>query len=109
MLLRLISETGTFGVSIFIFIIFRGYVRRDPDNETYHWLVSNSILIMILLNLFRQGHYFLNGFPFFVLLYYYNSVSYKTYLSTGRTLFQETMGIGLADQDTKESQAQLSS
>jgi hypothetical protein len=32
---------------------------------------------MLLLNLFRQGHYFLNGFPFFVLLYIYNYYSYR--------------------------------
>lgn len=89
MLLRLISETGLFGVGIFLFVIIKGYVRRDPEYETYHWLVSNSILIMILLNLFRQGHYFLNGFPFFVILYYYNSVSYNLYKVTGRTLYQQ--------------------
>jgi hypothetical protein len=80
MLLRLISETGLFGVLIFFYIIVKCYVKRDPADETYHWLISNSILIMILLNLFRQGHYFLNGFPFFVLLYYYNSISYRNYL-----------------------------
>lgn len=91
MLLRLISETGLFGVGIFIFIIFKCYVRRDENVDSYHWLISNSILIMILLNLFRQGHYFLNGFPFFVILYYFNSVSYKMYLETGRTLYEHTV------------------
>ncbi|MBX3165247.1 MAG: hypothetical protein KF900_12295 [Bacteroidetes bacterium] len=80
MFLRLLSETGLFGVSIFLFIIFKFYVSRDENHDTYHWLVSNGILIMILLNLFRQGHYFLNGFPFFVLLYIYNSISYNNYL-----------------------------
>jgi hypothetical protein len=80
MLLRLISETGLFGVSIFIIIMIKCYVKRDKNNVTFHWLVSNAILIMILLNLFRQGHYFLNGFPFFVILYYFNSVSYRNYL-----------------------------
>lgn len=79
MLLRLISETGIFGVSIFIYILFKGYVLRDPNKPTNHWLISNAILVMILLNLFRQGHYFLNGFPFFVLLYYFNHISYKKY------------------------------
>lgn len=92
MLLRLISETGLFGVSIFLFIMVKCYVKRDENHNTYHWLVSNAILIMILLNLFRQGHYFLNGFPFFVILYYFNSVSYKTYLETGKTLYEQTIG-----------------
>lgn len=88
MLLRLISETGLFGVAIFLFIIIKCYVKRDERNETYHWLVSNSILVMILLNLLRQGHYFLNGFPFFVMLYYFNYVSYKSYLETGSPLYK---------------------
>lgn len=86
MLLRLISETGVFGVSIFLFIIFKFYVKRDENRDTYHWLISNGILVMILLNLFRQGHYFLNGFPFFVMLYIYNSISYKKYLETNELI-----------------------
>lgn len=77
MLLRLISETGLFGVIIFVFIIFKYYVRRDIYRESFHWIVSNALLVMILLNLFRQGHYFLNGFPFFVILYCMNHYSYK--------------------------------
>jgi len=80
MLLRLISETGLFGVCIFLFIIFKCYVSRDALNDSSHWLISNAILVMILLNLFRQGHYFLNGFPFFVLLYIYNYLSYTRQL-----------------------------
>lgn len=80
MFLRLVSETGLFGVSIFLYIIFKFYVKRDEKHDTFHWIVSNGILIMILLNLFRQGHYFLNGFPFFVMLYIYNSISYTNYL-----------------------------
>lgn len=83
MLLRLISETGIFGLSIFFYIIYKFYVKRDRNNVSYHWLISNSILIMILLNLFRQGHYFLNGFPFFIMLYYFNSVAHKQYLEDG--------------------------
>lgn len=82
MLLRLISETGLFGVSIFLYIIFKFYVARNENDDSNYWLISNALLIMILLNLFRQGHYFLNGFPFFVILYYYNSVAHKKYLES---------------------------
>ena len=77
MFLRLMSETGLFGIIIFIYIIITGYVKRDPKRLTYHWLISNAILLMILLNLFRQGHYFLYGFPFFLFLYYFNGAAYK--------------------------------
>lgn len=86
MLLRLISETGIFGVSIFLIIMIKCYVKRNVNYDTYHWLISNSILIMILLNLFRQGHYFLNGFPFFLILYYFNSVSYRNYVEEHKVL-----------------------
>jgi hypothetical protein len=79
MFLRLMSETGLFGLGIFLIIIIKCYVKRDPNFISFHWLISNAILIMILLNLFRQGHYFLNGFPFFIMLYYFNSVSYINY------------------------------
>jgi hypothetical protein len=81
MFLRLVSETGLFGISIFLILVLKCYVKRNVHYESYHWLVSNSILVMILLNMFRQGHYFLNGFPFFVILYYYNYVSYQDFLS----------------------------
>lgn len=80
MFLRLMSETGLFGLSIFFIIMIKCYVKRDRNIDTYHWLVSNGILIMILLNLFRQGNYYLYGFPFFFMLYYYNAVSYKEFL-----------------------------
>lgn len=83
MFLRLVSETGIFGTAIFLFIVFRCYVRRNIENETYHWLISNSLLVMILLNLFRQGHYFLNGFPFFVLLYIYNWIDHNNTKNEG--------------------------
>lgn len=87
MFLRLMSETGLFGLGIFFIIMIKCYVKRDTNYLTNHWLISNGILIMILLNLFRQGHYFLNGFPFFVMLYYFNAVSYKNYLEEQKPLF----------------------
>lgn len=89
MLLRLISETGLFGVLIFLFVMFRFYVRRNAAEDTYHWLISNSILVMILLNLFRQGHYFLNGFPFFIMIYIFNSVLHKNHLEEKAKLKKE--------------------
>ena len=81
MFVRLMSETGLFGLGIFFIIIIKCYVKRDVNYATNHWLISNAILIMILLNLFRQGHYFLNGFPFFLILYYFNSVAYRSYVA----------------------------
>ncbi|MCE3259870.1 MAG: hypothetical protein K0S12_1511, partial [Bacteroidetes bacterium] len=91
MLLRIISETGLFGLCIFLYIIFRCYVRKVPEEDSNHWLISNGILIMILLNLFRQGHYFLNGFPFFVIMYYFNHRSYMAYVEERETADSEEL------------------
>lgn len=79
MFLRLMSETGLFGLSIFLIILVKCYVKRENNYDSYHWLVSNGILIMILLNLLRQGNYYLYGFPFFFILYYFNKVSYNEF------------------------------
>ena len=77
MLFRTISELGIFGVIIIIFIISKYYVLRNPNNQQdQRWIISNAILVMVLLNLGRQGHYFLNGFPFFVWLYIYNKSNF---------------------------------
>ncbi|MBI3517792.1 MAG: hypothetical protein HY062_00345 [Bacteroidetes bacterium] len=81
MFLRLMSETGLFGLAIFFIIMVKCYVKRNRNKDSYHWLVSNGILIMILLNLLRQGNYYLYGFPFFLMLYYYNAVAYKEFLA----------------------------
>jgi hypothetical protein len=82
MLLRLISETGLFGTLLFLFFTFKGFIRRSPDIPDSFWVISSSCLVIILLNLFRQGHYFLNGFPLFFLLYVYNKqIFIKQYLS----------------------------
>src|SRR5690606_31260172 len=56
MLLRLLSETGLFGTAIFVFILFRFYVSRKDGEEDVHWLISNALLSLIVLNLVRQGH-----------------------------------------------------
>jgi hypothetical protein len=101
MFLRLLSETGLFGICIFFYLVYHCYVSKNQDTEeesSDHWVVSNALLVMILLNLFRQGHYFLNGFPFFVMLYWYNYKSYRQYIETGEsdiasTEMQEPSGL----------------
>ncbi len=84
MLIRLTSETGLFGL-VFVFILifkcFVGYVGNDDDN----WIISGALLVIISLYLLRQGNYFLNGFPFFVWLYYYTKISSIKKVSQNRT------------------------
>ncbi|HEY4798195.1 MAG TPA: hypothetical protein VII99_03870, partial [Bacteroidia bacterium] len=83
MLLRLISETGLFGTVLMLFILFRCFISRNSYEAVteHYWIISAAIFVMIAVNLLRQGHYFLNGFPFFVWLYYYNYINFKKYIS----------------------------
>ncbi|MCX6312802.1 MAG: hypothetical protein NT084_14360 [Bacteroidetes bacterium] len=97
--IRLMSETGLMGL-IFIFVFIRRfYVRRNEfDEEGTHWIISNAILIIILLYLLRQGNYFLNGFPLFLWLYYYNR---KKHVDRIQALNEEP----LAEEKTDEKES----
>ena len=73
MFLRLLSETGVFGTGFFIFFLIKNYLPRKRALNEEYWLISIGCLIIIIVHLIRQGHYFYNGFPFFIWLYYYTS------------------------------------
>lgn len=83
MLLRLLSETGLFGTILMLGVVFKNFVRRNSylDVPDHFWIISGGILTMVIVNFLRQGHYFLNGFPFFIWLYYFNNVNYKKHLT----------------------------
>ena len=71
--IRLMSETGLFGLLFMFIFIFKFFIRRNGDNSNeINWVISSSILVLILLQLFRQGNYTYNGFFLFMWLYYYN-------------------------------------
>ena len=74
--IRLMSETGLLGL-VFMFVLIRRHFVRRRQGDNQYWLISSSLLIIIILYLFRQGNYFVNGFPFFVWMYYYNSKVYR--------------------------------
>ena len=75
MFLRLLSETGLYGISIMLFILLRNFIFKANSVNDENWLMSNSLALIILIYLIRQGHYFINGFPLFVWMYYYLAVS----------------------------------
>ena len=68
---------------LFVFMfIFRFYVSKSlvtEEDETY-WLISNAILVIIATQLLRQGNYTYNGFIMFVWMYYFNRISYNSYV-----------------------------
>ncbi len=78
MFLRLMSETGLFGMIFMLFFIRNFYVRKKINSnvDETHWIISNAVLVIILLQLFRQGNYTFGGFMAFMWLYYYIKKDY---------------------------------
>jgi hypothetical protein len=72
--LRLISETGLFGIVVVFYFIFKFRLKRG-DNKNLQ-ILSNAIFVLFVVQLIRQGHYFYNGLFFFVWMYYF---TYKIY------------------------------
>ncbi len=50
------SETGLYGLFIMLYLLIKCWVPKQR---------------IIILSLLRQGHYFINGFPFYLWLFYY--------------------------------------
>lgn len=68
--LRLTSETGLLGISIFLVIMLR--FRVSDSTNLKRWIISHSILVMMIAGFLREGHYFHSGVPFFIFAYIFN-------------------------------------
>lgn len=78
--LRLLSETGLFGVILFFVFLFKYFIGISKDKTGYLWIINNGILIMFALRLIRVGHYFIDGFFFFFWLYYFSKIKLKYHI-----------------------------
>lgn len=67
--LRLVSETGLFGIIVVLYFIFK--FRLKPGDNKNLQIISNAIFILFIAQLIRQGHYFYNGLFFFAWMYYF--------------------------------------
>ncbi|MDD5617774.1 MAG: O-antigen ligase family protein [Candidatus Omnitrophica bacterium] len=71
--LRLLSETGIFGLAVFLIFIAGFFINKRRNTANYLWIINNSILILFIIRLIRQGHYFSEGFFFFIWIYYFSN------------------------------------
>ena len=71
---RLLSETGLVGIVAVLYFIFRFRLKSSENNKFQ--IISNSIFILFILQLLKQGHYFYNGLFFFVWIYYFSNKMY---------------------------------
>ena len=78
--IRLCTETGLLGLGFIFLVVARGFIYKidiQKDHMLKHKIISQSLFVLLLLVLIRQGNYMLNGLPLIFLLYYYNGVHYK--------------------------------
>lgn len=73
--LRIISELGLMGIIFTILFIKNYYITKYESSNYFSWLISSSLLCMIIIQLLRQGNYTFSGFIFFAFLYYYNKAT----------------------------------
>jgi len=96
MALRLMSETGLYGLIVMFLLLVRCWIFKPRAKSREHWVMSNALGCIILLYLLRQGHYFLNGFPFFLWMFFYLYKDNKDQIS-------EADGLVIAESETAES------
>ena len=79
MFLRIASELGLFGVMLCLLFLWKNHIPvplNDPGKLMLKH-IHTAFLITILLQLFRQGNFILNGFPFFVFGLYFSSIQFQ--------------------------------
>lgn len=76
---RILSELGIAGVIFTIIFMIKYFIRND---DSYYSLINQASLIVIFANLLRGGSYFIFGFPFFILCYYYSHKFYSEKFNT---------------------------
>jgi hypothetical protein len=74
--LRLMSETGIFGLFMLFLFLFRFFMGKkhmgSPQLREMN-IVNQGIFILIIVRLIRTGSYFGNGFFLFIFMYYYTN------------------------------------
>ena len=80
--LRLLSETGILGVTLFIFFLAKYYMKKQAYPVDL-WVINNAIFVFFVVRLLRAGHYFTEGLFLFFWMYYFSKViSMQRYRNT---------------------------
>ena len=78
--IRLCTETGLLGLGFVLLVIARGFIYKVDNKKEHmlnHKIISQSLFVLLVLVLIRQGNYMLNGLPLLFLLYYFNGENYR--------------------------------
>ena len=83
--IRLCTETGLVGVFFVLAFIFKGFIYKtnyEDERLILNQAISQSIFVLLILVLIRQGNYMLNGLPLIFLLYHFNRKEFDQLVST---------------------------
>jgi len=83
--IRLCTETGLVGVFFVLAFIFKGFIYKNnykDESLMLNQAISQSIFVLLILVLIRQGNYMLNGLPLIFLLYHFNRKEFDQLVST---------------------------
>ena len=81
--IRLCTETGLLGLGFVLLVIAKGFIYNVDNQNEYmlkNKIISQSLFVLLVLVLIRQGNYMLNGLPLMFLLYYINGENYRNSL-----------------------------
>lgn len=87
--IRLMSETGLMGLTMFFWFLFSRLLWRKGYNDPYtrdYTIINQSIFIWFVVRLLRTGNYFGNGFFLFFFMYY---ICYKMVMQRRLIIRQE--------------------
>jgi hypothetical protein len=80
--IRMLSEGGLIGLSLFLFAIFAFFVYKkgilEPD-LCYLTLINQGVFLMLIVRLLRTGNYIGQGFYFFFFLYALAAIQIRKY------------------------------
>jgi hypothetical protein len=77
LLLRLIPELGSLGLTLLLLFIFKYFLMHKNNTDGHLWIINRAVFLVFLIRLLRVGHYFTDGFFLFFWMYYFSSLQAK--------------------------------
>jgi len=73
--LRIVSELGLLGIIFMVLFIKNNFIHKNQTTNDNVWIISSALLVLIIIQILRQGNYTYAGFIFFAYLYYQNKLN----------------------------------
>jgi len=58
-----------------VLFIKNNFIHKNQTSNDNVWIISSALLVLIIIQILRQGNYTYAGFIFFAYLYYQNKLN----------------------------------